>query len=650
MCAPSQIMASITGVHPNVTWRSVSDDHLCGHPLFTPLSKTSPSLPSGRLHPKAAIRCIPQHTYDWDSLHSGRLTTSKLAAFLGVYEASPSARLKIPRSLRGHGKAVNAFAHLGGDSRGRGAAATGRVLDKMTNGGASLNDLAAINATIAATAGLVNTDVLCSTVLQGLPLELAPESPCGRWGSHPSSSPDSRISPGPTSHLYRYRHNGSDDTNRTSGMQEQDLSRLSRVHSSMDARLQWGSEQEATAVLVALNALIGNPLRDAMSQSSTPHHKSSLTYAGEALPATGLPLHFLRRSRVYEIGLCPLEAVPLPDEELPAKDGDSLSNSAPGGEASESEGDSDSSHVDADPVLSLVPSVVALSVAAAAGAGKRGRKRRKKRKSGAAKKAQTAKSSPASLDTCFTDAAGNRWPQRSALPLMGASPDGLIVYGDGRVEVVEVKNHSPFIDNIGGGGTGPYRVSDGGPQERVGAWHIPQVQLEILCAGPQCTGANFVSLSATRGAHVFYLPRDDAYIALMLRLVASFYRTHVLGARGTPCPPADFCCSHPEYGLFLDRTQAIANAALLRAAVPHEEVQRSDGNVVFFHERAARAPRVAAPSVTAPEAALSSTNSVSCSGSGSSTGLGDSSQNPGQRPATNRKMLVPAAVLMRSNL
>jgi hypothetical protein len=43
----------------------------------------------------------------------------------------------------------------------------------------------------------------------------------------------------------------------------------------------------------------------------------------------------------------------------------------------------------------------------------------------------------------------------------------------------------------------------------VAVWHIPQLQLHILCAGPSCTGAVLVSLSATKGAKLFRIKRDD---------------------------------------------------------------------------------------------------------------------------------------------
>lgn len=176
------------------------------------------------------------------------------------------------------------------------------------------------------------------------------------------------------------------------------------------------------------------------------------------------------------------------------------------------------------------------------------------------------------------DARGVAWPRRGCLPLLGASPDGLLVWGDGQCEVLEVKCHSPFVDDSGGA----LRLADGGPLERLAPWHVPQLQLEVLAAGPHCTGAVYVSLSATRGATVLFLPRDDAYTAQLLRLVAELHASYA--NRGL-APPPDFGGRHSEHGPFLERTLALAHGAVLRAAVPQEAVQRHPADAPLFLQR-----------------------------------------------------------------
>ena len=45
-------------------------------------------------------------------LHDGRLTTSRMAPILGIYESVAMSKLGVPRSLCGHHKAMDAYYHL----------------------------------------------------------------------------------------------------------------------------------------------------------------------------------------------------------------------------------------------------------------------------------------------------------------------------------------------------------------------------------------------------------------------------------------------------------------------------------------------------------------------------------------------------------
>ncbi len=89
--------------------------------------------------------------------------------------------------------------------------------------------------------------------------------------------------------------------------------------------------------------------------------------------------------------------------------------------------------------------------------------------------------------------------------LKGASPDGLIRYIDGSIEVLEVKCSSPFTsyntnrsNSTQNNSSNPsskrgstqfhsnkMTISNRPPPDGIGVWHIPQLQLEILCAGPK---------------------------------------------------------------------------------------------------------------------------------------------------------------------
>jgi hypothetical protein len=64
---------------------------------------------------------------------------------------------------------------------------------------------------------------------------------------------------------------------------------------------------------------------------------------------------------------------------------------------------------------------------------------------------------------------------------------------------------------------GKFIIRDPGPRTRIAPWHIPQLQAEMLCLGEDCQSCLFVSSSATKGAVVLELQRDDAYIQVSNR-------------------------------------------------------------------------------------------------------------------------------------
>jgi hypothetical protein len=57
-------------------------------------------------------------------------------------------------------------------------------------------------------------------------------------------------------------------------------------------------------------------------------------------------------------------------------------------------------------------------------------------------------------------------------------------------------------------------------------WHVPQLQLHILCAGPSCTGAVLVSLSATKGGTIFRMKRNDEVSEILPSSVCLYMHTH----------------------------------------------------------------------------------------------------------------------------
>lgn len=201
----------------------------------------------------------------------------------------------------------------------------------------------------------------------------------------------------------------------------------------------------------------------------------------------------------------------------------------------------------------------------------------------------------------------------TSLPPIGASPDAFLVRADGTRVVVEVKNVCPFVADrkrpgafcvarpeselarsaggaaaraaSAGGAAGAAAGGAGGlvrgPHERVLVSHVPQLQLEMLCAGVQ-TGL-LVSSSACAGLNVFEMPRDDAYLALLLYFVQAFHTRHVLP--GQP-PGQDFFPAQNDpaeaalYNRLLARTAELARTAVLERHVA--EPWRTDERAAFF--------------------------------------------------------------------
>ena len=131
-------------------------------------------------------------------------------------------------------------------------------------------------------------------------------------------------------------------------------------------------------------------------------------------------------------------------------------------------------------------------------------------------------SSPIGTETTNYTTNNNPIHSITSIPLLiGASPDGLILHPDGSTEILEIKCVSPFENkpsSSSSAGSRHYnnhkqqntsknkntgtvtgnkiylRVTDRSPPSGVPSWHIPQLQLEILCAGPKVSTVNHMTL------------------------------------------------------------------------------------------------------------------------------------------------------------
>ena len=96
------------GREPNIGWRAISMDELRAHPAFVALPPAHSVLPCS----PTELRLFRQDSWQWWEIHAGRISTSACASCLGVYEERSASILGVPPSLRGHGKALDAHARL----------------------------------------------------------------------------------------------------------------------------------------------------------------------------------------------------------------------------------------------------------------------------------------------------------------------------------------------------------------------------------------------------------------------------------------------------------------------------------------------------------------------------------------------------------
>lgn len=384
--------------------RAVPTEHLRFHPRFVPLP---PPETIASLETLEDVRNFRQGSWQWDALHEGRCTSSQVAAALGMLEPDAGDALKIPASWR----------------RG-GTSAYYRLREKP------LYTLEEMNA------------VLCegATSMRTSPWNAKPEK--GPFWVVPQAGKEGDPYPFAAKYLMKVTHEERHH-------RRQKAEQYAASGMFMSVRMSWGTAQEATSILTALN------------------------YFCKIEPSTYLK----------EVGMC----------------GAGLSSNQTNVESS---------------------------------------------------------------------------------ALVGATPDAIICHPDGTVEALEVKNHCPFVPAA-------YFDKDGTTNLRyairqmpfrdptVPPLYVPQLMMEMLCVGPECRSAVMVRQTATNGAVILRLHRDDEWIDEMMFWLNRFQREYV--HKDDP-PPRDFFWNDEELGdrykAFIERTKEIGTNVDVLQYVKHHEVQR----------------------------------------------------------------------------
>lgn len=187
---------------------------------------------------------------------------------------------------------------------------------------------------------------------------------------------------------------------------------------------------------------------------------------------------------------------------------------------------------------------------------------------------------------CGGGLALNQTNMESSL-LVGATPDAVLCHGDGRLEALEVKNHCPFFSNRNrkrrAGKLKAFSIGDR-PLGEVGVMsqYVPQLQLEMYCLGPDCQSAVMVRQTATQGAVLLRMMRDDEWINEMLHFLHRFMKEHVESQKP---PRLDFFWNGteaPRYRRFVHRTIQVRDRVKVIATLPNEAIQRGSSLVPFF--------------------------------------------------------------------
>jgi hypothetical protein len=165
--------------------------------------------------------------------------------------------------------------------------------------------------------------------------------------------------------------------------------------------------------------------------------------------------------------------------------------------------------------------------------------------------------------------------------LVGASPDGILCHSNGTIEALEVKNHCPFVPAAYVGEddeTNPSYAVRQMPfrhNRTVPPLYVPQLMMEMMCIGKECRSAIMVRQTATNGALIMRMYRDDDWLDEMMYWLNRFQHDYV--NKDIP-PPADFFWNDKDdgarYKRFVGWTEKLSRNVEVLGLVKHHEIQR----------------------------------------------------------------------------
>ena len=552
--------AGIGGGAPVVNWRAFSAEHLAVHPQYAGLPHPS----KVRFAGPADVHRFRQGSWQAEAMHRGRITTRHLAVCLGLYEPSSAKELRVGAGSRGHMRVLAAFRHLTSTkpvtrneleqhaAAGRRIVLAPRRADrvsqvwKITSKGRLVNEAYPLALNVAGGKAERGAWVIAWPSSKGAKNELWRRRKAGKGGGKSGKGGGKSGKGGKASVNSTWFESVLNTSMVLSSSSREPGSRIVLMPRGTGSKLlqQWVVEDDGR-IRSAANADLVLDISDVAGATgdSLDTGPGAASGSGAAAAADADGVHWVPAAPGSSF---------THDFVVPAGASSVAPSLGPEGEIAEVRAGWGS--VQEDTALVSVMNTF------------RG--------------ARLEEVGLCPLEALPDLAALARsWgvkPQH--LPLLGASPDGILAHDNGIREAVEVKCVCPFRAATAGTGGG-ICVRDAGPK-RAGHFpceHMPQVQCEMLCSGTR--SCIYISLSATRGATIFRVSRDDAYLGNMLHLLQRFRAQYVLPKKA---PPTNFFYGLPQHAQFRARTAELARSApVLRTLQPHE-VQRPDEPSSWF--------------------------------------------------------------------